>query len=62
MARYIVIDEDGLIVNAVAWDGETEWVNPEGSTVLQNDSYDIGGTLVDDEYTPPTYPEAEVLD
>lgn len=54
--RYILVDVDGNIVNAILWDGEAVW-EADGLTPIQNDEYDIGGTLIDDEYTPPPPPE-----
>lgn len=44
MARYVVIDVDqgNLIVNAVEWDGVTEWSPPEGCIVEQSDTAQIG--------------------
>jgi len=54
MARYIVIDAEGLIVNAVEWDGVSDWSPPEASTAVANDDYNIGGTLIDSVYTAPS--------
>ncbi|OXI67380.1 hypothetical protein CFB81_22220 [Burkholderia sp. AU28863] len=34
VSNYAVV-ENGLVTNLVAWDGETEWTPPEGSTVVQ---------------------------
>ncbi|HIE4429966.1 TPA: hypothetical protein ACXM9H_000937 [Burkholderia multivorans] len=30
---YAIV-ESGVVTNLVAWDGETEWMPPEGSTVV----------------------------
>jgi hypothetical protein len=53
MARYIVVTTEGDITNAIVWDGVEEWSPPEGSTAVEQAEYEIGGTLIDDVYTPP---------
>lgn len=56
--RYIIIDADGLIINACEWDGVTEWAPPEGCTAVQVDEDGIiGGTCIDGVYAPPPTPE-----
>ena len=56
--RYIVIDADGLIINAIEWDGEAEWVPPEGGTAVQSDDEgEIGGTCIGGVYEPAPIPE-----
>ena len=56
--RYIIIDADGLITNAIEWDGVAEWAPPEGSTAVQVDDLgEIGGTCIDGVYAPPPTPE-----
>jgi hypothetical protein len=56
--RYIIIDADGLITNAIEWDGVTEWAPPEASTAVQTDDLGIiGGTCIDGVYAPPPTPE-----
>jgi len=32
--RYALINADGLVVNAIVWDGETEYTAPDGLTVV----------------------------
>ena len=32
--RYALVDSDGLVVNAIVWDGETEYNAPGGLTVV----------------------------
>ena len=55
--RYIIIDADGLITNAIEWDGVTEWAPPEGCTAVQVDEDGtIGGTCIDGVYAPPPTP------
>ena len=56
--RYIIIDADGLITNAIEWDGVTEWAPPEGCTAVQVDDLgETGGTCIDGVYAPPPTPE-----
>jgi len=33
--RYALVDADGLVVNAIAWDGVTEFDPGEGITVVK---------------------------
>lgn len=45
--RYIVVqDLDGLIVNAILWDGVSPWEPPAGCFVIQNDILNIGDTYI----------------
>lgn len=32
--RYALINADGLVVNAIVWDGQTEYNAPDGLTVV----------------------------
>jgi hypothetical protein len=32
--KYALVDADGLVVNAIVWDGETEYNAPDGLTVV----------------------------
>ena len=32
--RYALINADGLVVNAIVWDGETEYTPPDGLTAV----------------------------
>jgi hypothetical protein len=42
MARYLVIDGERVVQNAIEWDGETPFELPEGMTVERSDESDIG--------------------
>ena len=49
--RYAVIDGDGLVVNTIIWDGESEWSPPEGHQVVglsTDSSVGIGATYQSD--------------
>ncbi len=39
--RYAVINNDGIVVNVIEWDGKTQWSPPSGCFVIQNDYCDI---------------------
>lgn len=41
--RYAVI-EDNIVVNICVWDGVSDWPLPEGVTVVQSDTLNIGDT------------------
>lgn len=54
MAAYAVIDENGIVVNAIEWDGREEWNPPEGCMVVACGDYScqIGGSYKDSVFTP----------
>ena len=55
--RYIIIDADGLITNAIEWDGVAEWAPPEGSTAVKHGSAQTGDTYIHGVVTPAPVPE-----
>ena len=52
MARYIVIDASGAVINAVEWDGVAEWSPPEGCTLEQHDTAPITEIAQPEDTTP----------
>lgn len=42
--RYVII-QDGVVVNAIEWDGVSEWQPPEGCIASQSDTAQIGDTI-----------------
>lgn len=54
--NYAIIDETGLVVNAVAWDGESPWMPPAGHIALPLLEASIGWTFKDGAYVPPPEP------
>lgn len=55
--RTYAIVENGVVANIVAWDGESEWMPPEGSTVglIPNGSeVGIGYSFDGKNYQAPT--------
>lgn len=51
--RYAIV-QDGVVVNIILWDGETEWTPPEGTTVHAcPDEVGIGWGYVDGVWTAP---------
>ena len=43
--KYAVIDQKGLVVNIIIWDG-TPWKPPMDHYVIQHDNVDIGDTYI----------------
>ena len=39
--RYAII-RDGIVENIILWDGVSDWTPPEGCTVRQSDTLQIG--------------------
>ena len=63
MASFVVIENaGGLIVNRIVLDNSAEWDAPAGHSII-NDTDNpmaIGGTFIDEVYTPPVLPPAEL--
>jgi len=60
--KYIIIDADGLITNAVEWDGVAEWSPPEGCTAIESEAGSPGDSYIDGVVIPappPPVPEPE---
>lgn len=57
MARYVVINQDGIVLNVAEWDGETPWPQPNTVTVLPDDGTSAFIGLPYGE-APPTPPDA----
>ena len=45
--KYIIVDADGLITNAIEWDGEAEWSPPEGCTAIASEDGGPGDSYID---------------
>lgn len=63
--RYIIIDADGLITNAIEWDGVAEWAPPEGSTAVESDAGSSGDSYIDGVFTraqAPVVDEPSIAD
>jgi len=53
-SRYALVDADGLVVNVVEWDGETQWSAPEDLTPVEApDGASKSWTLTDGVWAPP---------
>jgi hypothetical protein len=62
MSTYLVI-RDEQVINAVVWDGVSDWTAPEGTTVeLAPAHVGIGWTRVGGEWVAPEPPPAPVED
>jgi hypothetical protein len=52
--NYALVDNTGLVVNVIVWDGESDWQPPEGLTaVLITGNAGIGWSYIDGEFIPP---------
>jgi len=38
MARYVVIDKAGTVVNVVEWDEEADWDSPDDCRIVRSDA------------------------
>ena len=58
---YALLDSNGLCLNRITWDGESDWQTPEGTTLIEDTEMRIGARyeLVDDAWTliPESEPE-----
>ena len=52
MARYLILDQNGKVLNAVEWDGSDRWVPPAGATMRQTDGGNPGDTWDGAKFTP----------
>jgi hypothetical protein len=43
MNRYAII-QDNIVINIIIWDGQSQWIHPEGTQLIQSDSLNIGDT------------------
>lgn len=61
MGVYAVINvATGLVENTAEWDGESEWVQPEGYIVVPANGASIGWSYVDGKLIAPPEPEPPV--
>jgi hypothetical protein len=62
MSGYLVI-KDNKVINAVVWDGVSDWTPPEGTTVeLAPAHVGIGWTRIDGNWVAPEPPAAPTPD
>jgi hypothetical protein len=62
MSTYLVIKDD-KVINAVAWDGASDWTPPEGTTVeLAPAHVGIGWTRIGGNWVAPEPPPAPTPD
>lgn len=40
--RYMVINNQNIVVNAIEWDGQSEWQPPQGCYVIPSEYAGIG--------------------
>lgn len=41
MYRYGIVNKNGIVVNVISWDGETQWQPPVECIAVQHDYIDI---------------------
>lgn len=56
MASYAVVKE-GVVINVVAWDGESDWSPDTGEVVKTDNPVAIGWSYVDGGFSAPPVPE-----
>jgi hypothetical protein len=55
--NYAIIDGTGLVVNAIEWDGVTQWTPPADHIALPLIEGGIGWTFADGQFIAPPDPE-----
>jgi len=58
MTSHAIINQDGIVVNIVIWEGH-EWTPPRNHTVVQTDIARIGDIYDFDKQTFTTPPQAK---
>jgi len=53
MSNAYAVIKDGIVINIVVWDGETEWQPDEGYAVKTDGSVGIGWLYDGETFTPP---------
>jgi len=55
---YAIIDKKGNVINTILWNGEDEWLPPDGTTVVSCDDplCQIGGTYKGGKFAAPPGP------
>ena len=53
MSNAYAVVKDGIVINIVVWDGETEWQPDEGYAVKTDGSVGIGWLYDGETFTPP---------
>ncbi|MER5005930.1 tail fiber assembly protein [Atlantibacter hermannii] len=53
MSNSYAVVKDGIVINIVVWDGETEWQPDEGYAVKADGSVGIGWLYDGETFTPP---------
>jgi hypothetical protein len=62
--RYALVDADGLVVNAIVWDGETDYTPADGLTVVaipDEISAGLGWTYDGTNWIAPPVEDEEVI-
>ncbi len=61
--RYAIVNDSGVVVNAVLWDGKTKYEPPAGKLVPLEDGFGIGDSHVNGEFVkaPAVEKKAETV-
>ncbi len=60
MSRYILVNEDNVVINCIEWDGDTnKWSPPAGLTAILSDEYQAGWLWDGDKLVDPNPPVEE---
>ncbi|MFO1534281.1 MAG: hypothetical protein ABR586_01310 [Thermoplasmatota archaeon] len=54
--HYALVNESGLVVNVIEWDGETEWCAPDGLEAIPDDT---GLVAQGDQWNGVSFQEAQ---
>lgn len=57
MARYVIIDAAGAVINATLWDGLSDWTPGSGLSAIPSDEAQIGWTYDGQTFSSPAAPE-----
>lgn len=53
--RYAIVI-NGVVANAIEWDGSSAWAPPAGATVVQSDTAQVGWSYANGAFTAPPSP------
>lgn len=51
--RYAIVNASGLVEAVIVWDGENDWVAPDGFEAIQTDEAGIGWSYQDGQFIAP---------
>ncbi|MGC0153078.1 hypothetical protein ACPRNU_11505 [Chromobacterium vaccinii] len=60
MAKYALVDGNGIVSNMVEWDGLSEWRPNDGLQVVQSDEAGVGWMYEGGVFSPPVVQEVQL--